>query len=133
MSSAPILNLLLQKSLGVGPAACAGDRDALVFVTVYNRLPWGQKILLRASQHVLLTSQSLGDLFRAIPCTSKETPVETRDEDGTMTGYRVRPSGDAMAVDDYAGAAVCIEDVLYGDGQNEDDYAEYVTVLPFSA
>ena len=130
MSSASILILLSQKSLGVGPAACAGDGDALVFVTVYNRLSWGQKILLRSSQHVLLTSQSLGDLFRAIPCTSKETPEETRDETGTIVGYKTRRGDDDMTVDDGTGAVVCIEDALYGDGQSH-DYAEYITDFLF--
>ncbi|EJF65316.1 hypothetical protein DICSQDRAFT_50534 [Dichomitus squalens LYAD-421 SS1] len=118
--------LINVKSLGVGPTSAAGDHDALLSVTVYNRLSWGQKILSRASQHVLLSSQSLRDLFEAIPCTSKEIPHETRDETGTVTGYRSRRSGDDMAVDDDTGAAVCIEDVLYGDCQSEDDYADKV-------
>ncbi|PIL36186.1 hypothetical protein GSI_01846 [Ganoderma sinense ZZ0214-1] len=103
-------------------ASQAKDNDALLFITVYNRLSWGQKFLLRASQHVLLSSQSLGELFDAIPCTSKEIPDETLDEASVFIGYKVPGSEDSMALDGGFGAAFCIEGVLYADAV---DYAEY--------
>ena len=110
-------------------ASQAKDNDALLFITVYNRLSWGQKFLLRASQHVLLSSQSLGDLYDVIPCTSKEIPDETLDEDSVFTGYTVPESEDSMALDGGVGAVFCIEGVLYAD---EVDYAEYVLDICFS-
>ncbi len=117
----------LQKQLGAGPTAeaPARARDVLVFLTVYNRQSWGQKNLSRVSQHVVLASQSIGDFYEAVPCTSNELPEEVRDESGAITGYKTRRSDDDMAVDQASGAVVFIERVLYGDGQSEHDYAEY--------
>ena len=92
-------------------------RQALVFVTVYNPVSWGHRLLARASQHVLLSSQSLGDLYDTIPCTSQELPCETVDEAGRSTWQR-----NSQPVN--SGAVVCIEGRLYGDGQSERDYAE---------
>ena len=117
---------LPQKKLG---ASEAKENDALLFITVYNRLSWGQKFLLRASQHVVLSSQSLGDLFDAIPCTSKEIPDETLDEASAFTGYKVPGSEDSMALDNGPGTAFCIEGVLYADAV---DYAECVSDFCFS-
>ena len=70
-------------------------------------------------------SQSIGDFYEAIPCTSNELPEEVRDESGAITGYKARRSDDDMAVEQAGGAVVFIERVLYGDGQSEHDYAEY--------
>ena len=116
--------------MGSGPTSEGGPRDALVFVTVYNRLSWGQKILSRTSQHVLLSSQTLGDLFESIPCTSNEIPEEITDESGSLTRYRQPQGEDDMAVDSSAGAAICIEGIVYGDGETEDDYAECASSAP---
>ena len=115
--------------MGSGPTSEGGPRDALVFVTVYNRQSWGQKILSRSSQHVLLSSQTLGDLYEVIPCTSNELPAEIVDESGAIVGYKECREDNDMAVDKNGGAVVCIEDVLYGDGESGDDYAEYVCLL----
>ena len=110
--------------MGTGPTSEANPEDALVFVTVYTRVSWGQKIPTRASQHVLLASQTLGDLFEVIPCTTNELPEEVRGDSGHITGYNTVLRASDMAVDSGGGAMMCIEDVLYGDGLSEDDYAE---------
>ncbi|TFK93766.1 hypothetical protein K466DRAFT_477981 [Polyporus arcularius HHB13444] len=121
--------LIYVKQVGTGPTSEANSEDALVFVTIYTRVSWGQKIPTRASQHVLLASQTLGDLFEAIPCASNELPEEIRDESGKITGFTApRRDGD-MEVDRGGGAVICIEDVLYGDGQSQDDYADKVVRL----
>ena len=112
--------------MGPGPTAEAGDREVLVFVTAYNRQSWGQKILSRVSQHIFLASQCVGALVDAIPCTSYEIPEEIRDDSGDIIGYKTQRTDDDMPVDKAEGAVVCVENVLYGDGQGEDDYAEYV-------
>ncbi|KAI0358449.1 hypothetical protein OH77DRAFT_1474071 [Trametes cingulata] len=104
-------------------ASAAAERDALVFVTVYNRQAWGQRILSRSSQHVLLSSQTLGDLYRALPCPSKELPEEIRDDAGLVTGYKTSRDDDDMAVDVMDRGLVCVEGILYGDGETENDYA----------
>ena len=116
--------------MGSGPTSEGGPRDALLFVTVYNRLSWGQKILSRTSQHVLLSSQTLGDLFESIPCTSNEIPEEIMDDSGIITGYKQRQEEDDMVVDSSTGTVICIEGIAYGDGETEDDYAECVSFTP---
>ncbi|KAI9062890.1 hypothetical protein FKP32DRAFT_758962 [Trametes sanguinea] len=109
-----------------------GDRDAIIFVTVYNRQSWGQRLLSRSSQHVLLSSQTLGDLFRTIPCTAKELPQEVRDEEGRITGYKHANNEDDMAVDDSDSAVLCVEGVLYSNGEGDQDYAESILELSAS-
>ena len=90
----------------------------LVTVTVYNRLSWGHNALSRSSQHALLASHTLGDLFEVIPCTSNEPPEE-RLTDGEVTGYqRQNPTSGS------SGCVICIEGKAYGDGMSESDYAE---------
>lgn len=86
---------------------------------MYNPLTWGHRLLGRASQHVLLSSQSLGDLFDAIPCASNEMPDEHLAEGGNIqwSGASARGS---------TGSVICIEDIAYGDGQSEQDYSEWV-------
>ncbi|KAI0775719.1 snRNA-activating protein of 50kDa MW C terminal-domain-containing protein [Trametes elegans] len=118
--------LIHVKKLGT---SAAQEHDALIFVTVYNRQSWGQRILSRLSQHVLLGSQPLTDLFRAIPCPCKELPEEIRDENGRVTGYQDGPGNDDMAVDHEAGVVMCIEGILYGESDREDDYAHKVLQL----
>ena len=112
----------MQKILGSGSTSEALQEDVLLFVTIYNRLSWGQKILSRSSQHVVLASQSLGDLYEAIPCTSNELPEEVVDVSGNVTRYRQRQEDDMVV--GSAGTVMCIEDVLYGDGETETDGAE---------
>lgn len=90
---------------------------------MYNRQSWGQRVLSRSSQHVLLSSQTLGDLYSAIPCPSKDLPEELRDETGRICGYRTRRDAEDMAIDDNVEAVMCIEGVLYGRGEAADDYA----------
>ncbi|KAI8993015.1 snRNA-activating protein of 50kDa MW C terminal-domain-containing protein [Trametes punicea] len=118
--------LIRVKKLGTG---IAGERDAVIFITVYNRQSWGQRLLSRSSQHVLLSSQTLGDLFRAVPCTSKELPSEIRDEAGRITGYKTDRREDDMAVDRSVDAVMCVEGVLYSGEQAGSDYAEKVLRL----
>ena len=90
--------------------------EALLFITIYDRLSWGNHIS-RSSQHVVLASQTLRDLYDVIPCISKELPDE-KIVDDEIVGYEVQP------VSQDRGCVFCIEDIAYGDGQNEEDYSE---------
>ncbi|EMD37891.1 hypothetical protein CERSUDRAFT_83638 [Gelatoporia subvermispora B] len=96
-----------------------GEHEALVFVTVYDKLSWGHKLLSRSSQHVLLAAQTLGDLFEAIPCCSNEIPDPRTSESGHVTGYD--PSNPSRG---SAGCVLCINGLAHGDGQNEEDYSD---------
>lgn len=103
---------------GSTPFMSSSTREACLTISVHNRLSWNQNYLSRASQHMLLASQSLGDLFETIPCTSNEIPEEIL-EDERILGY------DNSEVPNSSGCAIYIEGVVYGDGQSEDDYAKY--------
>lgn len=87
----------------------------MLFVTVYDRLTWGHKLISRSSQHVLLSAHTLGDMFDAIPCTSNEMPE--RQPDGSWAD--APPGGSS-------GAVIFLEDRAYGDGLSDKDYSECV-------
>jgi snRNA-activating protein complex subunit 3 len=94
---------------------------ALITFTVHNRLSWGHNLLSRSSQHALLASQTLGDLFEVVPCTSNEIPEE-RITNGELVGYETPTTGSAGKCS--SGCVICIEGKAYGDGMSENDYAE---------
>jgi snRNA-activating protein complex subunit 3 len=68
---------------------------------------------------VVLSSNTLGELYNAIPCPSKELPDEST-VDGSLVGYESGPSKYP------SGYVVVIEGTAYGDGLTENDYARYV-------
>lgn len=72
---------------------------------------------MRTSQHALLSSQTLGDIIEMMPCASNDLPKEIVSHSQVAT---------QLAVNASSGSVVCIEDVLYGDGMDSTDYAEYV-------
>ena len=100
------------------PPLIPEGREALITITVHNRLTWSHGFPFRMSQHAFLASQTLGDLFDVIPCASKEVPKEII-RDGFVLGYErtCKPDGTAECV-------VCIEGLAYSDGQSQPDYAE---------
>ncbi|KAG6903094.1 hypothetical protein C0995_006281 [Termitomyces sp. Mi166 len=88
------------------------DTNAIITVTVYIRSTWSPGHLNRSSQHALLSSQTLGDLFRVIPCISNEI-ISNDAQDG-----------DAQEPIQSEGCAVCVGDTVYGDGYCQEDYAQ---------
>lgn len=61
--------------------------SVVVTVSVYNRLTWSYNFVYRSSQHVVLSSNTLGELYNVIPCPSKELPDEST-VDGLLVGLR---------------------------------------------
>ncbi|KAJ7703027.1 snRNA-activating protein of 50kDa MW C terminal-domain-containing protein [Mycena rosella] len=94
----------------------AESPQAVITVTVHNKLSWRQTQVARSSRHSLLSSQTLGDLFETFPCTSNEIAEEILD-DGRVTGYQTD-------VPTRPGCVICIEGLAYGDGESEFDYAD---------
>ncbi|KAJ7346795.1 snRNA-activating protein of 50kDa MW C terminal-domain-containing protein [Mycena albidolilacea] len=90
--------------------------QAVITVTVHNKLSWRQTHVSRSSRHVILSSQTLGDLFESIPCTTNEITDEILDDD-RVTAYR-------NDVPTRPGCVICIEGLAYGDGESELDYAD---------
>ncbi|KIM91888.1 hypothetical protein PILCRDRAFT_809875 [Piloderma croceum F 1598] len=122
------LNVLTAIKKSVDPSSSSqfehtssSRKTALISLTVYNRLSWGHNLLSRSSQHALLASQTLGDLFEAIPCTSNEIPEE-RMVNGEIVGYET-PTAESPETGS-SGCVICIEGKAYGDGISENDYAD---------
>ncbi|KAK1218806.1 hypothetical protein PQX77_018483 [Marasmius sp. AFHP31] len=93
------------------------DPQALITYSVYNKLPWRPSFVSRSSQHCILSSQTLGDLFEAIPCPSNELPAE-KHEDSRVIGYDTN-----KRMEGSHGTVICINGLAYGDGMSETDYA----------
>ncbi|KAL6310357.1 snRNA-activating protein of 50kDa MW C terminal-domain-containing protein [Sparassis latifolia] len=115
--------LICTKEFAVGSSS-ADTREALVFVTIYNRIPWGNRLHSRSSQHVLLSSQTIGDLFDVIPCWSSEIPKECVGDDGGIAGYET-----SADTDESTGCVICIDGVAYGDGQSAEDYSDKLVAM----
>lgn len=93
--------------------------DAVLILTVYNRIPWVQSYLARMSQHSVLASQTLGDFIQSIPCDSSEIPEVGVNTEGDFTGYRYGNGSEAEE-----GCLLLIEGIIYGDGRSSADYTE---------
>jgi len=97
---------------------CTGDvSQALLTVTVHNRLSWCPTLLSRASQHTLLSSQTLKDLCDIIPCPSRQYANEVTTDDGPIR-YETRE-----VANNNGGCVICIEGIAYNDASSEFDYA----------
>ncbi|KAL5507382.1 hypothetical protein ACEPAH_6838 [Sanghuangporus vaninii] len=107
-----------QSDASSSPPPITAKDEAILIISIYNRLSWGNH-LSRSSQHAVLASQTIGDLYDVIPCPSNEIPhdLRTKEGDGDIVGY----NSDGLSP--HRGAVVCIEGVAYGDGQVEDDYS----------
>lgn len=93
--------------------------NAVISLTVYNRITYLPSCLTRSSQHAVLSTQTLGDLLRVLPCASSNMPQEELDAEGDLSGYNV-----ADQTREHAGCLFAIEDLIYGDRRETADYAE---------
>jgi snRNA-activating protein complex subunit 3 len=95
--------------------------DVVITVSIHTPVPWATSFITRTSSHVLLSSHTLGDILDAVPCTSTELPPAKTDEDGNLTGFTTVTDGRGYV---STGAVICIDGVVYGDGESEEDYSE---------
>ncbi|KAI5120344.1 hypothetical protein M0805_009419 [Coniferiporia weirii] len=112
------LNILTNARKSQNPAPSSRpspNQEAVIIVSVYNRLSWGN-YLSCSSQHAVLSSQTIGDLYDVIPCPSNEIPSE-KIVNGETVGYENQTPS-------HRGCVMCIEDIAYGDGQSEEDYSD---------
>src|ERR1700730_2788815 len=105
------------------PRSPSDPPEILITVTIHDPISWSHGSFSRASQHIILASQTLGDLLTIIPCASNELPDEIVEVD-RVSGY----DEDRKLMGN--GEVLCIEDVAYGDGKSELDYAEHVSSQP---
>lgn len=103
-----------------GPSPDANSYpNAVISLTVYNRITYLPSCLTRSSQHAVLSTQTLADLLCVLPCASSDMPIEELDTEGDVIGYNVTDQ-----IGEHAGCLFCIEDIIYGDGRENVDYAE---------
>jgi snRNA-activating protein complex subunit 3 len=88
------------------------DDEAIIVITTFDKVPWSPCYVTRLSQHAFLSSQTLEDLCKAIPCAPYAAQVPS-SLDSLIHGY---------AVEEGPGRVVCIEGMAYGD-EGEGDYA----------
>ncbi|XP_006460819.1 hypothetical protein AGABI2DRAFT_70404 [Agaricus bisporus var. bisporus H97] len=86
--------------------------DAIVVIAVYNKVSWNPSFVARLSQHAFLSSQTLQDVCRAIPCAPYATQVSSHSSVQTYEIEDPRPSCNV----------ICIEGEAYGEG-GEDDHS----------
>ncbi|KAG6831696.1 hypothetical protein H0H92_008339 [Tricholoma furcatifolium] len=86
------------------------EKNAIITLTVHNRSSWtsGYGYINRSSQHVLLSSQTLGDIYKVMPCISNEMVLDEESEHGDRNDV---------------GCVICVDNTVYGDGYGEEDYA----------
>ncbi|KAF8322065.1 hypothetical protein DL93DRAFT_2162917 [Clavulina sp. PMI_390] len=109
---------------------------ALITYTHYTRSTAKPHPYRLISQHVALSSQTLGDIWDNLPCDHKVLPVpkvaDSADAGGAILEYAVpdrHGEGDEDMEDEGddeegRGAAIVIHDVVYGDGLSKEDFAE---------
>ncbi|TDL29993.1 hypothetical protein BD410DRAFT_49463 [Rickenella mellea] len=88
--------------------------DAFIVVSIHNRLSWGNQYS-RSSQHAVLGSNTLGDLFDNIICPSNEIPAQKCGDDVSQ-GY-------VEGIPQRLGGIICIEGEAFTDGRSKEDYA----------
>ncbi|EDR11887.1 uncharacterized protein LACBIDRAFT_313793 [Laccaria bicolor S238N-H82] len=102
-------NVLERFKISESSAVDGNPHQAFLTVSVYTRVSWGPSYVHRSSQHALLSSQTLHDLLKVIPCTSNSHA----------------PGGVEPISASGNGWVICIENYAYGDGSpDQEDYAE---------
>ncbi|KAJ2916769.1 hypothetical protein MD484_g3616, partial [Candolleomyces efflorescens] len=81
-------------TMGAGP-------EAVLTISMYNKVPWGPSYVSRLCQQAYLSSQSLQDIYEALPCIYR------------AAGHSGNPSVNPAGM--KPGCAICIEKVLYCD------------------
>ncbi|KAF6761270.1 snRNA-activating protein of 50kDa MW C terminal-domain-containing protein [Ephemerocybe angulata] len=77
-------------------AAVTGSSEAILTISLYNRVLWGPSYATRICQHAYLASQTLQDVYEMLPCIYKANPGDN-------------PAGMSP------GCTICIENMLYSD------------------
>ncbi|KAL0956389.1 hypothetical protein HGRIS_002536 [Hohenbuehelia grisea] len=102
----------VKRSAGTTDYMDADQPQAIIRFTVYNRITWNQAYVSRASQHSILSSQTLGDLFDITICPSNDIPLETAE--GEYSATEAMPNRGVL----------CIESLAYWAGDASPNYAE---------
>ena len=75
--------------------------EAILTISIYNKVPWGPSYVSRVCQQAYLSSQTLQDIYEALPCIYS---AAGRPANSSMNPAGMKP-----------GCAICVENVLYCD------------------
>lgn len=110
------LTLPPQKYTPDGASIASPETTSVITISFQSKMQSGH--LAPTCQFAFISTQTLGDVFDALPCVSNELPSEIMDGWGQVTGYTTDQPQES------SGCAVCIGGLAYGDGMSEKDYAE---------
>jgi snRNA-activating protein complex subunit 3 len=99
------------------------DAIALLTFSIHTPLPYARTTSRRTSQHALTSSQTLFDLFRVMPCPSRDMTNPGEEGSGHTSGYQEHDETETRSEKERH--AFVIEDNVHGDGF-EGDYAKFV-------
>ncbi|KAF4620583.1 hypothetical protein D9613_000410 [Agrocybe pediades] len=96
------------------PASNSSDEteEAIITMSIYNKLTWTPSYVARSSQHVFLSSHTLQDVADIFPCTSKNLPPEAGLSEESSDSF-----------------VVCLEGTVYGSRSGEEGYAAKIFEL----
>ncbi|KAJ3494715.1 hypothetical protein NLJ89_g10746 [Agrocybe chaxingu] len=101
---------ILDKVMPAGSEIVAGNHDAILIMSIHDRVPWGPSYVTRSSQHALLASQTLQDFCDTIPCVSNNLPMEAGMPQGNDS-------------------VIVIESLAYGSGGHAEKLFEHLKRL----
>ncbi|KAH9485169.1 snRNA-activating protein complex subunit 3 [Psilocybe cubensis] len=96
---------ILQSVKTTEPGKIPPDQEAVITISVYNKITWGPSYVTRSAQHVFLSSQTVRDVYDSLVCVTKNLPLE------------------ADISEMQPGSVICIEGVAYGTLTNCNNYA----------
>lgn len=83
-----------------GTMVSSQGNDAVLTISIFNRVPWGPSYVTRLCQHAFLSSQTLRDVYDALPCIYRASSASPSN--GNPAGMK-------------PGVTCCIENVLHSD------------------
>lgn len=101
---------MIQKLNESSQVKCAAsEQEAIILVTIYDKIPWSPCYVTRLSQHAFLSSQTLDELCKAVPCAPYASCIPSSQNESVRN----------YVPEEDSGCVLCIEGVAYG----ENDYA----------
>lgn len=88
------------------PGKTAEEHEAVLIISLHSKVPWSPSYVTRTSQHAFISSQTLQDVYAAIPCVSRSFPSGAGIQQGNTS------------------CVICIENLAYS-GEAEMDATDY--------
>ena len=90
------------------------EEDAIIVLSIHNRHPW-LRGTFHASQHVFISRQVLGDIFRRLTCPNCTALAQEEPQAANRLFYKPKRS------DSGKDFICCIDNTLYGSVDDDAD------------